>query len=48
MQAASVTITSALSDQNVPSLSAAIAIIFCEVASRMRVETCARPARGPR
>src|SRR5205823_7270097 len=38
----------ALSDQNEPSLSSQIATTFCESASRMRVATFARPARGPR
>src|SRR5262245_34963203 len=47
-QAASVTTTSASSDQNEPSLSSATAITFCESASRMRVEMLALPARGPR
>src|SRR3954468_11156611 len=47
VQAASVTTTSALADQNEPSDSLAIATIFCESARRMRVETCARPARAP-
>src|SRR3954470_6760049 len=48
VQAASVTTTSTVADQNEPSDSFAIATIFCESASRMRVETWARPARGPR
>ena len=47
MQAASVTITSAPSCQNVPSLICATATRRCDVASRIRVETLARPARGP-
>src|SRR5256885_1840045 len=38
----------ALSDQNEPSLSSQIAVTFWESASRMRVATLARPARGPR
>src|SRR5438874_1873520 len=38
----------ALSDQNEPSLSSQIATTFWESASRMRVATFARPARGPR
>ena len=46
--ACGVTITSALADQNVPSLSSATATSVCVVASRMRVATLARPARGPR
>ena len=48
VQAASVTMTSALTDQNEPSDSRAIATIFWLSARRMRVEICARPARGPR
>src|SRR4051794_1700212 len=48
VQAASVTTTSAVTDQNEPSDSFAIATIFCESARRMRVETWARPERGPR
>src|SRR5262245_27267622 len=46
-QAAIVTITSTSSVQNVPSLISAIAISFCESASRMRVAIFACPARGP-
>src|SRR5580700_8705206 len=46
-QAASVTMTSMSSDQNEPSDSSAIAVTFCESASRIRVEKLARPARGP-
>ena len=42
-QAASVTITSAMSDQNEPSLISAMATTFCASASRMRVEK--RPCR---
>ena len=48
VQAASVTTTSTLADQNVPSESFAIATIFWLSARRMRVETWARPACGPR
>src|SRR5450432_3583358 len=48
VQAAMVTMTSTLSDQNEPSESSAIAITLCVSASRMRVEMLARPARGPR
>src|SRR5690349_2240300 len=48
VQAASVTTTSTLADQNVPSESLAIATTFWLSASRMRVETCARPACGER
>src|SRR5262249_48768018 len=47
-QAASVTTTAALSDQKEPSLSSQMAVTVCVVASRMRVATRARPARGPR
>src|SRR5262249_32583905 len=47
-QAASVTTTSARSDQNEPSESSQIAITVCVSARRIRVETLARPARGPR
>src|SRR4029453_15672618 len=47
-QAASVTMTSTSSDQNEPSLICATATIFCVSARRMRVDTFARPARGPR
>src|SRR6202521_5727043 len=43
-----VTMRSALADQNEPSLSLAIATIFCGAASLIRVETLARPERGPR
>src|SRR4051812_9519518 len=45
--AASVTTTSCVSDQHVPSDISAIAVSFCVVASRMQVATCALPARGP-
>src|SRR5690242_2071240 len=48
VQAASVTTTSTLADQNDPSDSFAIATIFWLSASRMRVETWARPLCGPR
>ena len=48
MQAASVTMALALLDQKLPSLISATATITCEVASRIRVETSARPERGPR
>jgi hypothetical protein len=48
VQAASVTTTSALTDQNEPSDSCAMATIFWLSARRIRVETCARPACGPR
>src|SRR5262245_16746394 len=48
VQAASVTTTSALTDQNDPSESLAIATIFWLSARRMRVETWARPLCGPR
>ena len=48
VQAASVTTTSTVADQNEPSDSCAMATIFWLSARRMRVETCARPARGPR
>src|SRR6185503_12759223 len=48
VQAASVTTTSTLADQNEPSESFAIATIFWLSARRIRVETCARPACGPR
>src|SRR5579863_494398 len=48
VQAASVTTTSAVVDQNEPSDSFAIAVIFWLSARRTRVDTCARPARGPR
>src|SRR5580658_3702072 len=47
-QACSVTITSAEADQNVSSLSSAIATIVCVSARRKRVDILARPARGPR
>ena len=43
-----VTMTSTLSDQKLPSLISAMATTFCESARRMRVETAALPARGPR
>src|SRR4029077_11376860 len=46
-QAASVTMTSVLADQNEPSLISATATTFCESASLMRVARRARPARGP-
>src|SRR5262249_18059247 len=46
-QAASVTMTSASLDQNEPSLICAMAMTFCESARRMRVDTVARPERGP-
>jgi len=39
--------TSISSDQNEPSLIWAMAMTFCESASRMRLENVARPARGP-
>src|SRR5947209_1013294 len=48
VQAASVTTTSTLADQNVPSDSLAIATTFWLSASRMRVETWARPACAER
>ena len=48
MHAGSVTISSAEPDQNVPSLSCATAMMFCESPSRMRVDTQARPERGLR
>src|SRR5581483_3861044 len=48
VQAASVTTTSTLADQNEPSDICAIATTFWLSASRMRVETWARPAAGPR
>src|SRR4030095_11253481 len=48
VQAASVTTTSMLADQNDPSESFAIATIFWLSARRMRVETWARPLCGPR
>src|SRR4029450_1064431 len=47
-QAPRVMTTSIVSDQNEPSLSSAIATIFCVSTRRMRVATVARPARGPR
>src|SRR5437867_1129025 len=47
-QAESVTTTSALSDQNVPSESSAIATTVCVSARRTRVDMPARPARDPR
>src|SRR5262245_46703817 len=47
-QAARVTTTSARWDQNDPSLSSAMATTVCVSARRMRVDTRARPARGPR
>src|SRR5882672_2480112 len=47
-QAESVTTTSALSDQNEPSLIWAIAVTVCVSARRTRVARLARPARGPR
>ena len=47
-QAASVTITSADADQNVPSLISAMAVTIWESARRKRVENFALPARGPR
>src|SRR5688572_16665757 len=47
VQAASVTTTSTLADQNEPSESLAIATILWLSARRMRVETCARPECGP-
>src|ERR1043165_8467375 len=46
-QAASVTTTSCVSDQNVPSDISAMAVIFCVSARRMRVAISAFPARGP-
>src|SRR5262249_35226027 len=46
-QAASVTMTSASADQNEPSRICAMAMTFCESARRMRVDTVARPERGP-
>src|SRR5580693_9492773 len=48
MQAAMVTMTSASSDQNEPSLSCATATIVWASASLMRVESAALPARGPK
>src|ERR1035438_10213124 len=47
-QAAMVTITSAVADQNVPSLISAMAITVWVSARRKRVEIFALPARGPR
>src|SRR5882672_5007337 len=47
-QAESVTTTSALSDQNEPSLIWAMAVTVCVSARRTRVARLARPARGPR
>src|SRR5258708_36125101 len=47
VQAASVTTTSTLADQNEPSDRCAMATIFWLSARRMRVEIWARPARGP-
>src|SRR5690606_22072419 len=44
MQAARVTTTFALLDQTLPSLISARATTVCEVASRTRVDTAARPA----
>src|SRR5262249_14776323 len=46
-QAASVTMTSASLHQNQPSLMCAMAMTLCESARRMRVDTVARPERGP-
>src|SRR5262249_4152636 len=46
-QAARVTTTSTSSDQNEPSLICATATTLCVSARRMRVDTLARPARGP-
>src|SRR5439155_26570827 len=48
VQAASVTTSSTLADQNDPSESFAIATIFWLSERRTRVETCARPLCGPR
>src|SRR4051812_28332685 len=48
VQAASVTTTSTLADQNEPSDSLAMATIFWLSARRMRVETWARPERALR
>jgi len=47
VQAASVTTTSTVADQNEPSDSRAMATIFWLSARRIRVEICARPACGP-
>src|SRR5476651_453620 len=47
MQAAMVTITSALALQNSPLLISAMPTIFCVSASLMRVPTTALPLRGP-
>src|SRR5262249_58145936 len=47
-QAARVTTTAAVAEQNEPSLSSPIAVTVWVLASRMRVDTRARPARGPR
>src|SRR6185295_7660737 len=47
VQAASVTTTSTVADQNEPSDSFATATTFWLSASRIRVETWARPARAP-
>src|SRR3954454_10058738 len=47
VQAASVTTTSTLADQNDPAASFAIATVFWLSARRMRVEPCAGPLRGP-
>src|SRR5947207_15862374 len=48
VQAANVTTISTLTDQNEPSDSRAMATTFWLSASRMRVETWARPEFGPR
>src|SRR3954464_2696922 len=47
VQAASVTTTSTVADQNEPSDSFAMATTLWLSASRIRVETWARPTRGP-
>src|SRR5262249_33533191 len=47
-QAARVTTTAAVADQNEPSLSSPIAVTVGVVASGMRVDPRARPARAPR
>src|SRR3954452_25291432 len=47
-QAPSVMMTLVEADQNEPSLNSAIATTVCVSERRMRVDTLARPARGPR
>jgi hypothetical protein len=48
MHAASVTITSTCCCRRLPPFISASVVRVCEVASRMRVATCATPLRGPR